>query len=147
MPKAKCAAGRGHRPTSTALGRQQAGRQAGSMSPIAMRHRARGVACNITQHNTTHPSRKIPQTQTQSMQHAFTSLPLSKPQLFPPTQPTTPHFPSKPTFTIQAAVHPRKESILNLIGLILLIDRFTSYLFFFLFFFCSLHFFLHSWFP
>lgn len=53
------------------------------------------------------------------MQHALTSLPLSKPQLFPTTQPITPPTSSKPTFTIQAAVHPRKESILNPTGLIL----------------------------
>ena len=112
---------------SRVCGRQRASANIHSARQAADRLESRatpsaGIACDNT------PARnKIPQTQTQSMQHAFTSLPLSKPQLFPPAHPTTttpPQFPSKPTFTIQAAVHPRKESILNLIGLILLIDFF-----------------------
>lgn len=72
------------------------------------------------------------------MQHAFGSLLLSKPQLFPPTHSTAPQFPSKPTFTIQAAVQPRKESILNPTGLILPIERLISYQFFALSIFFSL---------
>ena len=118
MPKAKCAAGEGHRPTSTAAGL------------IAMRQKVRRL------HATPHDiPRKISHKCGQIMQHAFTSLQLSKPQLFPPTQPTNAQLPSRPTFTIQAAVHPHKESILNPTGLILPIDRKISLFFFGLYIF------------
>lgn len=81
MPKAKYAAGGGHRPTSTALGRQQAG----SMSPIAMRQRL--WAMHATPHNT--PPKKTPTyPDKQSMQHALTSLSWSNPKIFYPA-----HFP------------------------------------------------------
>lgn len=55
MPKAMCAEGRGHQPTSTALGRQQAGRLHVAHSHATQSAR---IACN----NTRHTPSKIPQT-------------------------------------------------------------------------------------
>ena len=82
MPKAKCAAGGGHRPTSTALGRQ-----AGRLD-VAHSHATEIVsnACNTTQQP---PPKKTPtHPDKQSMQHALTSLSLSNPKIFHPA-----HFP------------------------------------------------------
>lgn len=109
MPKAKCAAGRGHRPTSTALDRQQAGRL-----DVAHSHATKRISCNTPSKNPTNPD-------TACNMHLLHSHYLSPNSSHPAHY--SPLLPLKPTFTIQAAVHPRKESILNPIGLILLIDR------------------------
>lgn len=84
------------------------------MSLEAMQQKGQGL------HATENKAQKNP-TNADDMQHAFTSLQLSKPRLFPPTQPTTHRLPFKPTFTVQAVVHSRKESILNPTGLALLL--------------------------
>lgn len=121
MPKAKCEEGRGHQPTSTALGRQQAGRLHVAHSHATESAR---IACN---NNTQHTLSKIPKT----WSHRTCNMPLvrshhlsrNSSQLPTPL----PRFPSKPTFTKQAAVQPRKESILDPTRLIILIERFISY--------------------
>lgn len=112
MPEAKW---RGRRRASANIHKAQ--QAAALMSPEAMRQKRGEVyACNTQQH-----PEKGPTSRGKSMQHAFTSPQLPKPQPLPPIQPTAHQLPSKPTFTIQAAVHPRKESILNPTGLALLL--------------------------
>lgn len=108
-PKPRVQAGEGHRPTSTALNRQQAW-----YHPWPCDKKCK----NCMQHHT-RSRRKIPLMRTNK---ACSMLYFTKPRLLPSTQPTTPQLRSKPTFTIRAAVHPHKESILSPTGLIIVIN-------------------------
>lgn len=93
--------------------RSTGNRQAGRLD-VAHSHATKRISCNTPSKNPTNPD-------TACNMHLLHSHYLSPNSSHPAHY--SPLLPLKPTFTIQAAVHPRKESILNPIGLILLIDR------------------------